>query len=151
MIQIGRFGTTCKVLSESTAGAAAVIEHALPPGAIAAPLHRHTREDEISYVLEGEITVQQGDTITTAGHGAYVVKARGIFHTFWNAGSTPARLIEIVAPGGFERYFAELERLIPPDGPPDTDEIAALAGRYGLEFDMNSLTDLVERHGVRLA
>lgn len=151
LIQIGGFGTTYKVLSESTGGAAAVIEHTLPPGALAAPLHRHTREDEISYVLEGEITVQQGDVLTTAGPGAYVVKPRGIFHTFWNAGSIPARLVEIIAPGGFEHYFAELERLIPTDGPPNLDEIAALAGRYGLEFDMSSLSDLMERYGLRLA
>ena len=151
LIQIGGFGTTYKVLSSATRGAAAVIEHTLAPHALAAPLHRHTHEDEITHVLEGQIGVRQGDEVSSAGPGTYVIKPRGVFHTFWNAGATPARLIEIIAPGGFEQYFEELQRLIPSDGPPDMGSIIALAGRYGLEFDMSSVPMLMERHGVRLA
>lgn len=151
LIQIGGFGTRYKILSTATAGSAAVIEHTLAPGALAAPLHRHRHEDEITCVLEGEVTVQQGDQISTAGPGAYVAKPRGIFHTFWNAGAVPARLIEIIAPGGFELYFEELGRIIPADGPPDLDAVTALAARYGLEFDMGSVPVLMERHGIRLA
>ena len=150
-IQIGGFGTRYKVLSSGTAGSAAVIEHTLAPGSLAAPLHRHRNEDEISYVLEGEITVQQGEEIVSAGPGAYVFKPRGVFHTFWNAGAETARLIEIIAPGGFERYFEELQRLIPTDQPPDIGAIIALAARYGLELDMDSVPVLMQRHGVRLA
>jgi uncharacterized cupin superfamily protein len=63
----------------------------LPAGAgeavwIGAPLHRHSREDEISHVLEGELTVQQDDRRDTAGVGGTIVKPRGVFHAFWNAG-----------------------------------------------------------------
>ena len=150
-IQIGGFGTTYKVLSSATRGAAAVIEHTLAPHALAAPLHRHMREDEIAHVLEGEIRIQQGDHVASAGPGTYVVKPRGVFHTFWNAGATPARLIEVIAPGGFEQYFEELQRLVSSDGPPDMGSIIALAGRYGLEFDLSSVPMLMEQHGVRLA
>jgi len=149
-IQIGGFGTTYKIRSTEAAGGAAVIEHTLAPGALAAPMHRHTHEDEITCVLEGEVTIQQGEEVTTAEAGAYVLKPRGIFHTFWNGGSSPARLIEIVAPGGFERYFEELQRIIPAEGPPDMAQLLALAARYGLEFDLSSLPVLMERHGVRL-
>lgn len=128
-----------------------MIEHTLAPGALAAPLHRHTHEDEISYVLEGEVTIQQGEEVTLTRAGTYVLKPRGIFHTFWNAASTPARLIEIIAPGGFERYFEELQQIVPTEGPPEVGAVIALAARYGLEFDMSSLPVLMERHGVRLA
>jgi quercetin dioxygenase-like cupin family protein len=150
-IQIGGFGTVYKVPgSDAADGAAAVIEHTLAPGALAAPLHRHTHEDEISLVLEGEITVQQGEEVTTAGPGCYVFKPRGVFHTFWNAGSQTARLVEIIAPAGFERYFEELQRIIPADGPPDFGAIIALGARYGMEFDMGSVPVLMERYGLRL-
>jgi quercetin dioxygenase-like cupin family protein len=149
-IQIGGFGTTYKIRSREAAPAAAVIEHTLAPGALAAPMHRHAHEDEITYVLEGEVAIQQAEEIVTAGTGAYVLKPRGIFHTFWNSGASPARLIEIVAPGGFERYFEELQRIIPAEGPPDPAQLLALAARYGVEFDLSSIPLLMERHGVRL-
>jgi quercetin dioxygenase-like cupin family protein len=150
-IQIGGFGTIIKVSSGGLPGSAAVIEHTLVPGALAAPLHRHTHEDEISYVVAGQVTVQQGENVTTAGPGTYVLKPRAVFHTFWNVGESTAHLLEIVAPGGFERYFEELHQIIPPDGPPDIEAIVALASRYGLEFDMGSVPELMRKHGVRLA
>jgi quercetin dioxygenase-like cupin family protein len=151
-IQIGGFGTIYKILgSDAGGGAAAVIEHTLAPGALAAPMHRHTHEDEISLVMEGEVTVQQGEEVITAGPGSYVFKPRGVFHTFWNAGTETARLVEIIAPGGFARYFEELHGIIPADGPPDMGALIALAARYGLEFDLGSVPVLMERYGLRLA
>jgi len=79
---------------------------------LGAPLHRQSREDEISYVLEGELTVQQGDRRDTAGVGGTIVKPRGVFHTFWNAGVTPVRFLEVIAPGAFAQYFRELAPLL---------------------------------------
>lgn len=149
-IQIGGFGIIYKIHSGDSGDSVSVVEHTLAPGLLAAPMHRHGNEDELSYVLEGEITIQQGEVITTAGPGSYVLKPRGIFHTFWNAGATTARLIEVITPGGFERYFAELEPLISSAGPPDMGAIVALAARYGLEFDLGSVPRLVQQHGVRL-
>ncbi len=81
-ITIGSFGITFKVLSESVSGSVGVVEHTLAPGFIGAALHRHQHEDEISYVLDGELTAQIGNAILTAKPGTYVVKPRGIFHTF---------------------------------------------------------------------
>jgi uncharacterized cupin superfamily protein len=37
--------------------------------ALAAPLHRHTREDEYSYVLEGRMGALFGDEVVEAGPG----------------------------------------------------------------------------------
>ena len=108
------------------------------------------REDEISYVLEGELTVQQGDRRDTAGVGGTIVKPRGVFHTFWNAGTTPVRFLEIIAPGGFAQYFRELAPLIKPGGLPDLTAVTALGGRYGLEFNVPSVPELLTRHRLRL-
>jgi quercetin dioxygenase-like cupin family protein len=148
-IQIGGFGTRYKVPGHRTGDAVAVVEHTLAPGLLGAAPHRHRHEDEVSYVLEGTLTVQLGDAVVTAGPGAFVVKPRGQFHTFWNTGTETVRFLELIAPAGFARYFEELAPLIPPDRPPDLDAIAALADRYGLEFDWSAVPGLMERHGIR--
>ena len=149
-IQIGGFGAVIKVPGEATGGSVSIVEHTLAPGLLGAPPHRHDREDETSCVLEGRLTVQVGDDVVTVGPGEMVVKPRGIFHAFWNAGDQPVRFLEVISPGGFEAYFAELARLVPGDGPPDLGAIAALAARYGMEFDFPAMPELMQRHGVRL-
>jgi quercetin dioxygenase-like cupin family protein len=149
-VWIGSFGTIYKVPSGATGGAVAIVEHVLGPKQLGAPLHRHTREDEISHVLEGELTVQQGDRVETAGVGGTIVKPRGVFHSFWNAGLTPVRFLEVIAPGAFAQYFRDLAPLLQQDGPPDLVAVAALAGRFGMEFDFASTPELLARHGLQL-
>lgn len=149
-IAIGGFVTTVKVPSGVTAGSVAVVEHVLAPGLIGAPPHRHSQEDETSYVLKGELTVQIGEETAILGPGAMVVKPRGLFHTFWNAGAEPVQFLEVISPGGFEGYFEELARLVPSEGPPDMAGIAALGARYGMEFQFERLPELMQRHNLRL-
>ena len=81
----------------------------MPPRALAAPLHRHTREDEYSFVLEGRMGALLGDEVVEAGPGDLVFKPRNEWHTFWNAGDEPCRILEIIAPAGFEHFFKELD------------------------------------------
>lgn len=149
-IQIGGFGTRVRVPAAMTNGSTTIVEHTLAAGTLGSPLHRHSREDETSYVLEGVLSVQVGDEVLSAGPGEIVVKPRGEFHAFWNAGEMPLRFLEVISPGGFEAYFAELARIVPPNGPPDMGEISALGARFGLEFDFGSIGALTARHGVRL-
>jgi mannose-6-phosphate isomerase-like protein (cupin superfamily) len=149
-IQIGGFGTRIRVPAGMTNGSTAIVEHTLAAGSLGSPLHRHSREDETSYVLDGVLSVQVGDELFTAGPGEIVVRPRGEFHAFWNVGETPVRFLEVIAPGGFEAYFAELGRIAPADGPPEMDEIGALGARFGVEFDFDSIGVLIARHGVRL-
>ncbi|MCC7448758.1 MAG: cupin domain-containing protein [Anaerolineae bacterium] len=143
------FGATIKIRSAATASGVSVVEHTLLPGFLGAAPHKHSHEDEISYVLEGALTVEQNGEVTTIGPGAFVVKPRGMFHTFWNAGNEPLRFLEIIAPGTFASYFAELSALIPQDTPPDMGQILALGQRYGLEFDMSRVPELLAR-GLKL-
>ena len=123
-----------------------LVEHPIAPRTLAAPMHVHEHEDEYSYVLEGEVGVQVGDEVRYARVGELVCKPRGIWHAFWNRADEPARLLEIISPAGFERYFAELTRLI--QAGPDRERIAALQARYGLTMDMASAATIAEREGL---
>jgi len=142
-------GVILRVSSVESGGSVSVVEHTLEPGLIGAPPHRHEREDETSYVLEGALTVQIADEVATIGPGAIIVKPRGIFHTFWNSGTQPLRFLEIISPGGFEQYFEELARLFA-GGSPDMHEVSEVAQHYGLEFDFGHMQEIMERYGVRL-
>lgn len=127
-----------------------IVEHPIEPGVLAAPPHTHTNEDEFSFVLEGEIGVRIGDEEFRATEGGCVSKPRGVPHTFWNPGTDPATVIEIISPAGFEAYFDELEELLSTGEEPDLNELGALGERYGLTYHMELVPELVERHDVQL-
>src|SRR5215208_5787446 len=100
----------------------------MPPRGLAAPLHRHNREDEYSFVIEGRMGALLGDDVVEAGPGDLVYKPRGQWHTFWNPGDEPARILEIIAPAGFEQFFAELAP-VTAGGAPDPEAMAELCAR----------------------
>ncbi len=146
---LGSIGVRFMIDTEEThAGGFSLVEHPMPPRALAAPLHRHSREDEYSYVLEGRMGALLGDDVVYAEAGDLVHKPRDQWHTFWNAGETPCRILEIIAPGGFERYFAEAVDALAGGAPPEPARMAELATGYGLEVDMGSIPALCERFGV---
>ena len=88
----------------------------MPARALAAPMHRHSREDEYSFVLEGRVGAQLGDEVVFAGRGDLVFKPAISAHTFWNAADEPARILDVISPAGFERFFKEIVDLRrPPD------------------------------------
>jgi mannose-6-phosphate isomerase-like protein (cupin superfamily) len=144
---LASIGVRFMVDGEESGGGFSLVEHPMPPRALAAPLHRHSREDEYSLVLEGTMGALLGEELVQAQPGDLVFKPRDQWHTFWNAGDQPARILEIISPAGFERYFEEMVAL--PPGPPDRDRIAAIAASYGLELDFASIPRLVEEHGLR--
>ena len=117
------------VRGEDTDGRFALVEHEILPRALAAPIHTHEREDEYSFVLSGRVGLQIGDDVIEAGPGDFVAKPRGIPHAFWNAGDEPARLLEVISPAGFERYFEDLAPVLQADGPPDLERLAAIRDR----------------------
>lgn len=151
-VVMGGLGVVHKLSGLETGGSFSVVEHPIAPGVLAAPPHTHEREDEFSLVVEGEIGVQIGNEEFTAGRGAYVLKPRGVSHTFWNPGPGAARVVEIISPAGFERYFDEIAEVIAAasGGPPDFGRISEIAGSYGLIFHMDRMPALMERHGVEL-
>ena len=139
-----------KLFGADTGGALAVVEHVLGPGLLGAPMHTHRNEDEYSYVLEGAIIVLVGDQVIEAPAGTLVSKPRNIPHTFWNPGSVPARLLEIISPAGFERYFDELAEVLRAGGPPDVARIIALAQKYNMEMDFSTIMEIAQKYNVSL-
>jgi len=145
---LGSIGVRFMLGGDVSDGGFSLVEHPMSARALAAPLHRHTREDEYSFVLEGRMGALLGEDVLEAGPGDLVLKPRGEWHTFWNAGEEPCRILEIIAPAGFERFFAELVDL---GGVAQADPavLGDLCGRYALEMDPASVPGLIERFGVR--
>src|SRR4051812_11847629 len=110
---------------------AAVVEEVVPPG-VGAPLHRHSREDEIFYVIEGTFRIWRGDEAFNAGPGGVALLPRDQTHTFKNIGTAPGRLLTVIVPAGFERFFEAIIDRGLAEG--DDDQIAALAAELGLEI-----------------
>lgn len=132
---------TFKLNSEDTEGEFAMWECTSPAGNAGPPLHRHLRESETFVVLEGALEFWRDGEELRAGPGAVVYIPRGALHKFRNVGSGPARLMVMVAPGGFERFFMELgeparDLLHPPvhDSPPDAAAIVSLAREHDCEI-----------------
>jgi len=146
---LGSIGVRFMIDGAEAAERFSLVEHPMSPRALAAPLHRHTREDEYSYVLEGRMGALLGDDVVEAGPGDLVFKPRDQWHTFWNAGDEPCRILEIIAPAGFERFFAEIVGMggVAQAAP---EELARLNDRYGLEMRPETIPELVERFGVRI-
>jgi quercetin dioxygenase-like cupin family protein len=140
-------GVDFKIDGDDTQGRLAVVEHPFAVGALVRP-HVHTREDEISIVLEGEIGFRSQDEEVVLRAGGYIVKPRGEVHAMWNAGATPARMIEIITPAGFEGFFRGFADLNDA-GPVDPARVAALAVQFGLPYAEPAwLADVVERYGL---
>jgi mannose-6-phosphate isomerase-like protein (cupin superfamily) len=133
------------VESRDSNGMVALVEQILPPRGLAAPLHRHSREDEYSVVLEGRLGVFQDGEEVVATPGDIVFKPRGHWHTFWNAGDGQLRILELIAPAGLEELF---RRLAEPGGEYDPSTLPALAAQYGCEVDFEATMPLVERHNL---
>jgi mannose-6-phosphate isomerase-like protein (cupin superfamily) len=133
--------------SEETGGGFSLIEHPIPPKTLAGPVHRHSREDEYSFVIEGRMGALLGDDVIVAEVGDLAFKPRNQWHTFWNPDDTPCRILEIISPGGFERYFDEMASLV---ARPDLDpaQLGELGARYGLELKPETVPQLCAEHGL---
>ena len=145
---LGSIGVRLMIDGDEVGDRFSLVEHPMSPWALAAPLHRHTREDEYSFVLEGKMGALLGEEELVAGPGDLVFKPRDQWHTFWNAGDEPARILEIISPAGFEKFFDELVGL-GGAGAVEPPVMGELCGRYGLEMDPDSVPGLVERFGLR--
>src|SRR3954452_3260442 len=138
----GPFGAILLLGADATEGRCSLLEHPLAPRALGALVHTHRNEDEYSYVLEGTMGVEIGGETIEASAGSLVLKPRGVPHAFWNPTDEPARVLELIVPGGFERYFAELGEILAQPGPPDLAALAQVAARYDLDVEPESIPRL---------
>ena len=136
-----------KVTSADSGGDLAALEVTIPPRTLVKP-HNHSREDEFTVVLAGTVGARVGDKVVEAGAGASMVKPRGTPHAMWNLGPEPARVLEVVSPGGLEDYFEELAPVLRAKAPPS--EYDALAERYGLTIQNDWIEELERTYKVKL-
>jgi mannose-6-phosphate isomerase-like protein (cupin superfamily) len=141
-------GNRYMIDSAATDDRFALLEHTIPPRKLAAPLHVHEREDEYSFVLSGRMGAQIGDEVVEAGPGELVFKPRGIWHAFWSASDEETHLLELISPGDFAEYFAELAPLLTADEP-DFAKLGEIQARYALTMDLDSIGPLMEQHGLQ--
>jgi len=149
---LGSVGVRFMIWGAETGGLFSLVEHPIPPRTLAAPYHRHAREDEYSYVLEGRMGALLGDDVVYAEVGDLVYKPRNQWHTFWNAGDTPCRILEIIAQPGFEHFFNELgEAMAAVDAPNPGVVLASsdLPERYAIEFQPERIADICQTYGLR--
>ncbi len=125
-VHFRELGSTYKVLSESVGGSAAIVEHTLEGKCLGAPMHKHTRENEISYVLEGELSVIQMEK--------WKLRDKGNILCF----------IEIITSGNFEYYFAELAPYLLKGQPPQMDKVRETGQKYGLIVDINAASAIIK-------
>jgi len=132
---LGIFGNemTIKLSSADTDGNYAIIEDHTPPNG-GPPLHRHSREDESFYVIEGQFVFEVDGQELYAGPGSSVFAPRGTAHRFQNLGVTPGRLLVVVQPGGLDEFFTEIDHATEGAREPDLNLVLPVFKKHGLEL-----------------
>src|SRR5262245_49262528 len=124
-----------KVKTQETRGAYSVLESVVQPSTGPEP-HRHSREEEGFYILEGQYEFRVGTQVIKAGPGDFPIRAAK-YSAHKNVGTTPSRHLTIISPGGLESFFAEraaLQKDTPPSHPEYLARYKALQEKYGLEY-----------------
>ena len=138
------------IATDQTDGALSMLEVTIPPRTLIKP-HTHTREDEYTLILEGSVGVRLGDeTVEEIPTGSWLAKPRSIPHAMWNVAGEPARILEVVMPGGIEHYFEQIAPILLEHGPDWTKRYDALAEEYGLGILDDWSNELQARYGITL-
>jgi len=129
---------TVKVAGSQTDGRLSVVEFLNPPG-FAPPMHRHTLEDEVFFLLAGTARFFCGDDELAAGPGDVVLLPHGLPHSFLVDAGAPLRTLQITTPGGFEGFAREAggpaaARVIPEPAAIDPARLGHIAGLHGIEI-----------------
>lgn len=150
--RIRRFGTIVQISGADTEGSVAVLEHELIEGTLAMPLHRH-QASEVLHVLSGTLSVQVDKDVHTIASGSSIAIPAGRMHTFWVGPDEPgpARFIAVVSPAGLEAYYEDVSKHVPRSGAPEMEGVLAAGDRHGVEVDLDSMYDLIEKHTIQLS
>jgi len=134
---------TSKISGDETRGVYSVWEIEVPPNS-GPPYHKHSMEDEAFYILEGMFSFPYGNKESKVSEkGQFIYASRGEFHTYKNIGGSFGKLLLIITPPRFEKFFQEIgipfddkSSFQPPSQvtPSMIDNIIKTATRYGLEI-----------------
>ena len=129
--ELNIFGDGLIVKTSSKFAGMTVMLSVTPPK-VGPPLHRHSREDESFYVLEGEYLFESDGEQKKVGPGTFVYLPRGTAHTFQNLSDTPGKMLILAQPAGIEEFFSEIEQ----------------STRGMKEVDMNVVLPIFEKYGI---
>jgi quercetin dioxygenase-like cupin family protein len=116
----------------ATGGRCVIFEAPIPAGD-GPPLHRHAREDELFFVLEGTFKFQVDGKVFIGEKGAFAAAPRGSVHAFRNIGKSEGRMLITCTPAGLEAPFRAVK--IPEGGKGmSVEELMAEFGKYGVTF-----------------
>jgi mannose-6-phosphate isomerase-like protein (cupin superfamily) len=131
---LGGTETRLAVPAAASGGAYCILDQVIPAGHVT-PIHRHEKEDQTAFVLEGTLGfwVEGGEEVEV-GAGGSVSRPRGRFHASWNPTESPTRILEITSPGErFERWVWDVHEATQRDGV-SLATIAEVGGRYGITY-----------------
>jgi mannose-6-phosphate isomerase-like protein (cupin superfamily) len=133
MLAAGPSSISFKAGGDEGGGRLSLTETTVAPGFPGPVPHRHLHMVDSFYVLEGTLTVRLEERTVEAGAGTYAFVPPGAVHTFSNPGSEPVRMLNLMAPGGFEQYLKEVVAATPPGALPDPAAMASIASKYDFE------------------
>jgi quercetin dioxygenase-like cupin family protein len=127
--------TVLHATGEATDGHFCLLEAVTMPPGLESPYHVHHNEDEAFYVLEGQVRFVCDGRWLVAGPGTWVFGPRDLPHGFKVTSTTPARMLLLCSPAGFEKFVLELcTPLDAPPGPPEMTKLMAAAARFNIDI-----------------
>lgn len=127
------FGASMVVKTDPAALGFLLADHVVPPG-YCVPPHIHVEEDEVFFILDGELTLLDGAGERSIGPGGTVCFPKGVLHGLRNDTTAPVRFLVMLRPGlrGLEmfRHLCRAGRAAP--GGLTVPEIVAICARHGV-------------------
>lgn len=124
-----------KILSDQTNGEYSIIVTETPPNG-GPPMHIHTNEDELFYILKGNYVFNCGDEKIEVRQGDFIRLPRGIPHNFVNTDSITGITMNTITPGGFENFFNDISKASK-NNTLSKSEVDSIANTYGVKFIKN--------------
>ena len=132
-VAVGGSSIVLKGTGASSDGVFFLSETTVEPGFPGPPPHVHRELHDLFYVLDGTLTLRDGDETIAAGAGSFACFPPGAVHTFSNPGDEPVRFLNFNTPAGWEGYMRELGAAFAGGDPPTPDEIGGIASRYDFQ------------------
>jgi mannose-6-phosphate isomerase-like protein (cupin superfamily) len=113
-----------------TGGRFSMEEFTLAPGVVGARPHVHHGHDEYFYVLDGDLTLHDGNGEVSVGPGHALAAVRGAPHGYRNASDVPVRGLCLYTPAGYEDYFREVHAAVSAGAEATDDLLTEFRSRF---------------------
>lgn len=153
--EVAGIGYRLLISAEQTGGAYELMYFEVPPG-FASPQHMHSREDECTMTLEGDIEGTVGDQVVQVPAGSVLHLPRGVPHRCRNVGDRTAKFLIWVTPGNLAGFYETCQQpsLLKEQDANISSGCASSAARSmtdsEFEMEMNFLVETASRYGIAI-